>query len=74
VFLLFFVCLFVCLFYHCFVVQLEIREGETSRNSFIIQDCFSYPGFFVFPYEAQNFLSRSIKNCVVILMGIALNL
>jgi hypothetical protein len=23
-------------------------------NSFIIQDCSSYPGFFVFPYEVEN--------------------
>jgi hypothetical protein len=26
----------------------KIRDGDTSRSSFIVQDCFSYPVFFGF--------------------------
>jgi hypothetical protein len=33
--------------YYSFVVQLEIRNSDISSNSFIIQNCFSYPGFCV---------------------------
>jgi hypothetical protein len=36
------------------VVQLEVQDGDSSRNSFIIQDYFSYVGFFVFLYEVEN--------------------
>ena len=39
---------------------------------FIVQDCFGYTGFFVFPYEVEV-LSRSLKNFAVILIDIALN-
>ena len=36
-----------CGFYHyCSVVQLEFRDGDSSRGSFIVQDCFSCPGLF----------------------------
>jgi hypothetical protein len=31
-------------FYH--VVQLEVKNGDTSQRAFIVKDCFSYPGFF----------------------------
>ena len=50
--------------------MLEIRGSDTSGSSFIVQDCFSYPGFFVFPYVVEYIISRSVKNCVGILMGI----
>ena len=43
-----------CYYYYCSAVQLEIRDGDTSRSSFIVQDCFSYPRFFVFPYEVEH--------------------
>jgi hypothetical protein len=67
--------LFVCLFYYyCSVVQLEIRDGDTSRSSFIVQDCFSYPRFFGFLYEVENCYFNVCKKCVDILMGIALQL
>jgi hypothetical protein len=50
-----------CSFYHYYsVVQLEIRDGDTFRSSFIVQDHFSYTGFFVFPYEIENI---SFKIC-----------
>ena len=35
--------------WYCSVVQLEIRDGDISKTSFIVKDCFSYPGFFDFP-------------------------
>lgn len=65
-----------CFYYNSSVVQLEIGNCETSSSSFILQDSFSYLGFFVFfRYTVENFsLSKSAKNCVGILMGVALNL
>jgi hypothetical protein len=38
-------------YYYSSVVQLEITDGDTSRNSFNVQKNFSYSGFFVFPSE-----------------------
>jgi hypothetical protein len=44
-----------CSFYcYCSVVQFEIRDGDASRSSSVVQDHFSYPRFFVFPYEVEN--------------------
>ena len=41
-----------CCFYCCSsVVQCG---GDTSSNAFIIQECFSYSGFFMFPNEADR--------------------
>jgi hypothetical protein len=52
-----------CYFYYCgFVVQLEIRNADTTSSSFIIQDCFSCPGLLLFPYEAEIVFSRTVKN------------
>ena len=45
----------MCIFYYyCSVVYLDIRDVDTSRLIFIVKDCFSYLGFFVFPYEVEN--------------------
>ena len=30
---------------YSFVVELEIRDGNTSGSSFIVQGCFSFSGF-----------------------------
>lgn len=38
----------------CFVVWLKIRNGDPSRNFFIVQYCFTYPGFFAFLCEAEK--------------------
>ena len=63
-----------CGFYaYSSVVLLEIRDGDNFNRSFVIQDYFSYPGFFVFPV-CETDLSVSVRNCVRIPMGIALNL
>jgi hypothetical protein len=41
-------------FYHyCSVVQLEVRHGDSPRSSFIVENSFHYPGFFVIPNELQ---------------------
>ena len=65
-------------YYYCFVVQLKIREGNISRSYFIVQDCFSYLEVFCFCFffhvKLRLILSRSVKNCVGILMGVAINL
>lgn len=57
--------------FHSSVGQLQIRDDDTFQSAFIIQDCFSNTGFF-FSYEIV--LSRSVKNCAVVLMGNGLNL
>jgi hypothetical protein len=48
-------------YYYNSVVQVEFRDGDTSSISFIVQDCFSYPGLSVFPYEVENFSSKVCK-------------
>ena len=35
------------------IVELEVRDGDASGGSFVIQDCFNFPRYFVFPYEAD---------------------
>ena len=62
------------LYYHCFVGQLEIRNGEASCSYFSVQDCLSYPGVFMFLNEAENCPFKNVKSCVGALMAIALNL
>ena len=50
-----FVFVFVFVFYHnCFVVQLEVRDGDSPRSSFIVENSFRYPRFFVIPNEFEN--------------------
>jgi hypothetical protein len=44
-----------CSFYHnCSEVQLEVRDGDSSRGSFIVENSFCYPRFFVIPDEFAN--------------------
>lgn len=63
-----------CFYYYCSVVQLEVTpRNDTSRSSFIVQNCFSYLEFF-FHTKLTIALLRSVKNYVGISMGIALNL
>ena len=44
--------------YYSSVVQYEIGNGGTSRNSFIVQDCFGYPAFF---YEFEKYPFKVYK-------------
>ena len=71
----------ICFFYYCCAMQLQIRDSDGSRNSFIVQDCFRYPGvfclfvcLFVFPYEVKNSSFKELRKWVGLLMGIMLNL
>ena len=45
-----------CGFYHyCSEIQLEIRDGDSTRNYFIVENCFPYASFvFVIPDEFAN--------------------
>jgi hypothetical protein len=52
----------------------EVRDGDSSRSSFIVENSFCYPGFLLFQMSLQIALSISLKNWVGILMRIALNL
>lgn len=68
---------FVLIYYYGSTVHLETGNGDISCSSCIIQGRFSYLGFFFFfslPYKLKIDLSRSMKKCVRILIGIALAL
>jgi hypothetical protein len=59
--------------HYCFVVQLEVRDGDFSRNFFIVENCFAYCGFIILLMKLRITVSRAIKNCWN-LYGVALNL
>ena len=42
-----------CFNYCSSVVDLEVRDSDASGSSFVVQDCFDYPGFLVFPCEVE---------------------
>ena len=44
-----------CFQYCSSVVEFEVRDCDASRSSFIVQDCFVYPGFLAFPYEIEYY-------------------
>ena len=35
------------------VVQIEVRNGDFSRSSFSVENCFHYPAIFVIPDEFE---------------------
>jgi hypothetical protein len=37
------------------LVQLEVRNGDSPRCSFIVENSFRYPEFFAIPNEFENF-------------------
>jgi hypothetical protein len=44
-----------CRFYYNFSVkQLEVRHGDSPRGSFIVENSFYYPRYFVIPDEFAN--------------------
>lgn len=51
-----------------------MRFDNTSYSSFIIQNVLDILGFVCFHLKLKIVPSVSIKKCVVILMGVALNL
>ena len=45
----------LCSFYYNYsVVQLELRDGDSTRGSFIVENSFCYPRCFVIPDEFAN--------------------
>ena len=64
-----------CSFYHyCSLSLLEVRCTDSNRSTFLVDNSLSYPGFLLFQMNLRIALSNSVKNWVVILTGIALNL
>jgi hypothetical protein len=44
-----------CSFYqNCSVLQLKVRHGDSTRGSFIVENSFCYPRFFIIPDEFEN--------------------
>jgi hypothetical protein len=54
------------------LLQLEIGNGEISSSSFIVQNSFSYSGFF--SYKFENSLFKICEDLCRNFSGIALNL
>ena len=42
-----------CFYDYGSILELEARDGDASGSPFIVQDCFGYPWFSVFPYEVE---------------------
>ena len=63
-----------CFYYCSSVIELDVRDGNASRISFIVQDCFGFPGFFVSPNKLDYFSLKGCKEFGCFLMEIALNL
>ena len=49
-----------CFQYCSSVIEFEVRDGNASRSSFIVQDCFGYPGFLISLYKLDY---CSLKVC-----------
>ena len=62
---------------HClddcgFVVDLEVRQVDSSSSILLSQDCFGYSRFFYFHTNCEIICSSSLKNTIGSLIGIAL--
>jgi hypothetical protein len=42
------------LFHFCSVVHLVVRDGDSPKSSFVVQDYVGYPGILVIPPELEN--------------------
>ena len=49
-----------CFHFCSSIIELEAKDGDPFKSSFIVQDYFGCPGFFVFPYEVEY---CSLKDC-----------
>lgn len=48
---------------HCsVVVQLEVGDDDSPKNSFIVENSFSYCGFLLFQMNLQIVVSNFMKN------------
>ena len=64
-----------CLDYCTFVILSEVWESYASWLFFFLpEDCFGNSGSFIVPYKFWIVCSRSVKNVMGNLIGIALNL
>jgi hypothetical protein len=64
-----------CSLYHdCSVVQLEGRDGDSRRLCLLLRTVFDNLGFSSFQMNFRFTSFMCLKNCVGIMMGIALNL
>ena len=57
-----------------FVVEPEVRQVDSSSSILLSQDCFGYLKFFYLYTNCEIICSSSVKNTIVSLIGIALNL
>ena len=57
-----------------FVVEIEVRQVDSSSSIRLSQDCFGYLSFIVFPSNCEIICSSSVKNTIGSLIGIVLNL
>ena len=55
-------------------MELDVRDDDASGSAFIVQIILAILDFLFLHMKLNIVLSRSVKNCVGILMGIALNL
>ena len=42
-----------CFHYCSSVIEFEVEDDNASGSTFIVKDCFVYPGFFDFPYKVD---------------------
>jgi hypothetical protein len=64
-----FFCLFFvlfCFYHYCSVILLEVKNGNSPRSSFIVQENFVILGHLLFQMNLQIVLSNSMKNLSVI--------
>ena len=71
-------CLFLCQYQAAFItvalIVLDVRDDDASRT-FILKDCFGYPGFFCFSIWIWIFFFQVLQGIVLgFWRGIALNL
>jgi hypothetical protein len=55
------------LYYYCSTVLIEVGDNNNSENSLTVQDCFGYPGFFIYLsiFRNLNFLSHRSFTCLL---------
>ena len=66
--------LYFCLCNCNFVVEPEVRQVDSSSSILLSQDCFGYSRFLYFHTNCEIICTRSVKNTIGSLIGIALDL
>ena len=44
-----------CFHYCISIIELDVRDGDVSGSSFIVEDCFDYSVFFQYEVEKYSF-------------------